>query len=129
MKPTRIHHLNFVVRDLDAACSHFQTTYDLDPFVVVEHAPRGANIAYAAIGDAWIVLVCPYDVDSAPGQFLEQHGEGFFLLSLATADLNRDLERIMEQGSEAEVRDGILDWRVADLGVFANVVLQVTQDR
>lgn len=129
MKPTRIHHLNFVVRDLDTACNHFQKTYDLDPFVVVEHAPRSANIAYSPIGDAWIVLVCPHDADSVPGKFLEQHGEGFFLLSLASGDLDQDLERIVEQGSEVQVRDGILDWRVADVGEFANVVLQMTQDR
>ena len=41
MTATRIHHINFVVRDLDEASSKFETLLGLRPFEVHEHAARG----------------------------------------------------------------------------------------
>ncbi|MEO1247006.1 MAG: VOC family protein [Pseudomonadota bacterium] len=118
MAATRIHHLNFVVRDLAAACERFEKRLGIAPFDVVEHAPRGAQIARSRIGESWLVLVCPYDADSVPGRYLAKHGEGFFLLSVGSDDVPADLE----------FRDGILDWRVADLGEVCGALLQLTDD-
>ncbi len=117
MAATRIHHLNFVVRDLESACERFERTLGLEPFVVVDHAPRGSRIARTRVGESWLVLVCPYDPDSVPGRHLAEHGEGFFLLSVGTDDMP----------ASAELRDGILDWQVADVGEFGGV-LQLTKD-
>ena len=65
------------------------------------------------------MLVCPYDPDSVPGRHLAEHGEGFFLLSVGTDEMPVD----------AAVRDGILDWSVADVGEAYGATLQLTQDR
>jgi len=127
---TRIHHLNFIVRDLDAACRDFEHRLGLEPFETVEHAPRCAHVARSRLGDSWLVLVCPCESDSAPGRFLAQRGEGFFLLSIGTTDLEAELERLADSGVEAlgGVRDGILDWRVADVGELHGALFQLTQD-
>ena len=52
-------------------------------------------------------------------------------MSLGTEDLQQDIERIMGQGAarDIEVRDGIVDWNVADVGEFASTVFQLTQER
>ena len=94
----------------------FEKTLGLQPFEVVDHAPRGAKVARSRLGESWIVLVAPYDRDSVPGQHLVKHGEGFFLLSVAG-------------DGEFEWRDGILDWQVADLGSVHGAKLQVTRDQ
>ena len=94
MPPTRIHHINFVVRDLDEAMPRFQKALGLRPFKVIEHRPRGAQIACSKIGESWLVLVCPYDPDSVPGKHLAKHGEGFFMLSIGYDDIVRQLERL-----------------------------------
>lgn len=115
MTATRIHHINFVVQDLDEAMRRFEQQLALAPFVVVEHAPRGARIARSRIGESWLVLVAPYDTDSVPGVFLREHGEGFFLLSLAVDD-------------EHCWREGILDWQVSDVDDIIGEKFQFTRE-
>ena len=131
MAATRIHHLNFVVRDLDAACERFQRLLGLEDFERVDHAPRGAHIARAKLGESWLVLVCPYDPDSVPGRHLAEHGEGFFLLSVGNDDFDGHLARLADDkipDAPDAVRSGILDWRIADLPGACGVLLQLTDD-
>lgn len=130
MTATRVHHLNFIVHDLERAAAGFERMLGTAPFETVDHAPRGAKVARTRLGDSWLVLVAPYDPDSAPGRFLAEHGEGFFLLSVETADLDAELARLADAGIETAdraPRDGILDWRVADIGEICGAVLQFTQ--
>jgi len=131
MAATRIHHLNFVVRDLDAACERFRVLLELQEFERIDHAPRGAHIARAKLGESWLVLVCPYDPDSVPGRHLAEHGEGFFLLSVGSDDFDGHLAELADRGAlaaPAEVRSGILDWRIADLPSACGALLQLTDD-
>ena len=114
MRPSSIHHINFIVRDLDEACARFERKLSLRPFEIVDHAPRGARVARSRIGDSWLVLVAPYDPASVPGRHLEQHGEGFFLLSLGVDELE-------------DPRAGILDWRVEDIGDLHGAQFQLTE--
>ena len=115
MPAKRIHHINFVVRDLEEAIPRFEETLQLAPFEVVDHVPRRAHVARSKLGDSWLVLVAPYDMNSVPGRHLEEHGEGFFLLSLAVDD-------------EHKWREGILDWKVCDRGELYGARFQVTRD-
>lgn len=116
MSVTHIHHVNFLVRDLESAIEDFQNRLNLPAFEILDHAPRGARIARSRLGESWFVLVSPYDESSAPGRHLKKHGEGFFLLSLGTND-NQDW------------RAGILDWQVADQGELAGAHFQLTRNR
>ena len=122
MPATRIHHVNFVVRDLEAACARFEVALGLDPFEIVDgvivQPGVYSRIACSKAGESWIVLVCPHDPASAPGRHLAEHGEGFFLLSIGTDEFP----------SDSGVRDGIDGWRVADVGEAWGAVLQLTDD-
>ncbi|MDJ0709264.1 MAG: VOC family protein [Woeseiaceae bacterium] len=113
--PNGIHHVNFIVRDLEAAMPRFEETLGLDPFEIVDHTVRGARVARSRVGESWFILVSPYDPESAPGRYLAEHGEGFFLLSLAVDEVR-------------EPRAGILDWQVEDLGELYGAQFQVTKD-
>jgi methylmalonyl-CoA/ethylmalonyl-CoA epimerase len=131
MPPTRIHHLNFVVHDLEEAMARFEDALGLDPFEVIDYRQRGARVARTRIGESWLVLVSPYDPASVPGRYLAEHGEGFFLLSLGYEDIVQQLERL--EASDVELvdhspRDGILDWRVADIGDLHGAKVQLTDD-
>jgi methylmalonyl-CoA/ethylmalonyl-CoA epimerase len=132
MPPTRIHHVNFVVQDLEEAMTRFERALGVDPFQVIDHRQRGARVARTRIGESWLVLVSPYDPASVPGRYLAEHGEGFFLLSVGYEDIVQQLERLEASGVELvdkTPRDGILDWRVADIGDLHGARMQVAQDR
>lgn len=116
MSPSSVHHINFVVRDLDEACARFEKSLGLDPFEVIDHAPRGARVARCRVGESWLVLVAPYDSDSVPGRYLAEHGEGFFLLSLGVDAIDNP-------------RAGILDWQVEDVGELNGALFQLTKTR
>ncbi len=115
-QPSSIHHINFVVHDLDEACERFEKTLGLAPFQTVDHSLRGARVARSPVGESWLVLVAPYDPDSVPGRYLEEHGEGFFLLSLGVDILE-------------DTRPGILNWRVKDVGEIHGALMQLTRQR
>jgi methylmalonyl-CoA/ethylmalonyl-CoA epimerase len=131
MQPTRIHHINFVVRDLEEAMPRFAQALGVAPFEIIEHRPRGAEVARTRIGESWLVLVSPYDPESVPGRHLAKHGEGFFLLSIGYDDIVKQLERLEASGvqvTDRKPREGILDWRVADFGELHGVNLQFAAD-
>ncbi len=58
--PKRIHHLNFLVRDLAAAITDYERL-QLGPFIVDPLPARGVRTARAQLGDSWLVLVQPTD--------------------------------------------------------------------
>ena len=118
MPPTRIHHINFIVRDLEEAMARFGRALAVEPFEVIDHRPRGARVARTRVGESWLVLVSPYDPASVPGRYLARHGEGFFLLSFGVDNLDQAMAELAERGALSDgtaVRPGIFDWQVADL--------------
>ena len=128
----RIHHINFLYRDLDAAVARFELTLGVGPFEYEDLASRGARTARTKVGDTWIVLVSPTRADSVPGRHLDEYGEGFFLISFGVDDLDEAIEAFGRRTDRATgpIRQGINGWRIADLpaGETAALHLQLTED-
>jgi methylmalonyl-CoA/ethylmalonyl-CoA epimerase len=113
-----VHHINFIVADIDAAVEAYQSTLGLGPFEYEELPERGVSTARAQVGDVWIVLVSPHDEDSIAGRHLKDHGEGFFLMSFGVDNLDQAVFELAQRGAmpiDSSSRAGILGWRVADL--------------
>jgi len=113
-----VHHINFVVRDLDAAVSRYQALFGLDNCEYLDHPHRPVKTARFRIGECWIVLLQPLDNDSPPARHLQQHGEGFFLISYEVDDIDAAMLRVKDNGgslNDEQARPGILNWKVADL--------------
>lgn len=128
-----VHHINFVFRDLEAAMNRFEAVFGIGPFQVEELAERGARTAKALVGDTWFVLVAPTRGDSVPGRYLEENGEGFFLLSFGVANLDTSiaaLERRLPDATMGDVRAGVARWRIADVPVEQTfgIQFQLTED-
>ncbi len=115
----RVHHINFIVRDLADGIERFEAILGAPPERTDELAARGALTATFKLGETYLVLVQPTRADSTPGRHLAERGEGFFLLSLETDDLTGEAQRIDESGIVAMAmstpRQGIKDWQVMDL--------------
>jgi len=113
-----IHHINFIVADLDASVQAYQDLLGLGPFDYEELPERGVSTARVRIGEVWIVLVSPQSGDSVAGRYLEVHGEGFFLLSFGVDNLDQAMAEFAERGAMGAndpTRTGLLGWQVADL--------------
>jgi len=113
-----IHHINFIVADLDTAVDAYQRTLGVGPFEFEELEGRDVATARVRIGDAWIVLVAPRSDNSPVAHYLETHGEGFFLMSFGVDNLDKAMAKLIQRGAmpgDSKSRTGILGWRVADL--------------
>ena len=117
-QPTSIHHINFIVENLEESISQYQTLLGLGSFEIEDLSARGARTARLNLNGVWLVLVSPTRPDSVPGRFLQTHGEGFFLLSFGVNDLDSALKYYEASGiiaPSSAVRKGLMDWRVIDL--------------
>jgi len=120
-----IHHINFIVADLDAAVSAYQDRLDLGPFQREDLPDRGVSTARVQIGDVWLVLVSPQSDDCEIARHLALHGEGFFLMSFGVDDLDQAISELAKRGTGAsEIRAGLSDWQVADLNTEAPMRLK-----
>jgi methylmalonyl-CoA/ethylmalonyl-CoA epimerase len=126
----RVHHINLVVRDLDAAVERYAV---LEPGEVLfeELQGRGVRTARFRVGESWIVLVQPTDPDGVPGQYLARHGEGLFLLSFEVESLEESRATLPPELLDGDCRRGVENWLVSDLASeeFFGAQLQRTQER
>jgi len=129
---TGIHHINFLVRDLEAGVARYQQLLGVSEVLYGDLTGREVRTARFKVGDVWWVLVQPTTADSVAARHLEQHGEGFFLLSLGVASLDAARAQVISAGGEftsAEPRQGLADWQVIDLNAeqFFGAQLQLCE--
>jgi methylmalonyl-CoA/ethylmalonyl-CoA epimerase len=113
-----VHHINFIVADLDATVQAYQEVLGIGPFEYEELPERGVSTARVRVGEVWIVLVSPQCENSVAGRYLEAHGDGFFLMSFGVDNLDQAMAELAQRGAlpaDRTAHAGILDWRVADL--------------
>lgn len=127
MAITKIHHINFLVKDINAGMNRYAEMFGVSDFVQDELAGRGVITARAALGEQWLVLVQPTDPEGVPGRHLAEHGEGFFLISYAVDDLTEAAKRVQITGGtmSSAPRKGLLDWLVQDVDADCTFGVQV----
>ena len=127
-----VHHLNFVVRDLDEAVRRYERSLGVEILRRDELPGRGVITARFRAGDTWIVLVQPV-ADGEPMRYLERHGEGFYLISYEVDDVLRAAATARLAGVQTTSdapRAGLDGWQVVDIDAKAmnGVSVQLCQD-
>lgn len=112
---TGVHHINFLVRDLEAAVATYERILDMKVTARDSLPERGAEIARFKIGASWICLVHPTRPDTVPARHLAEHGEGFFLLSLEVDSLADQACRLGDTAFSSPPRTGLENWQVRDV--------------
>ncbi len=129
---THIHHINFLVQNLENAVIQYQKLPGIGPFEFDQLEQRAVRTAKTRLGDAWLVLVQPLDKESIPARHMREHGEGFFLISLGTNNLENCLESVKKSkiGLIGSQRAGLDNWQVQDLDpkAFFSTQIQLTED-
>jgi len=130
---THIHHINFLVHNLENAVVQYEKLPGIGPFEFDQLEQRAVRTAKTRLGDAWLVLVQPLDKESIPAKHLKEHGEGFFLLSLSTENLGNSLNSIKSKqiSLKGTQREGLDNWQVQDLDpdAFFGVQIQLAHDK
>jgi len=128
MTVKKIHHINFIVKDLNSAILRYKVILGGNDFIRDELPGRGVITARTAVGEQWIVLVQPTELDSIPGRFLKENGEGFFLMSLEVSDIHETIDELAKEGilpTSSLDRKGLLNWWVRDLKLDATFGAQI----
>lgn len=116
----RIHHVDFVVEDLDQAVNRFTRVFGRSPEPAESLEHRGVRLARFDLDGVWVILVQPVSPDSPVRAFLDSHGQGFFHMGFLVDDLSAEVERLQSEGIElesAEPRSGLDDWRLIDVAL------------
>lgn len=126
----RIHHVNLLVHDLDAAVERYSKALGICDWIHGDLPGRGVRTARFRAGESWVVLVQPIDSGGVPARYLAEHGEGLFLLSFGVDSLEDALGRLDDSLRSGPARQGLEGWSVADLSRegFFGAQLQLTED-
>jgi methylmalonyl-CoA/ethylmalonyl-CoA epimerase len=114
----RVHHINFLVHDLEAAIKRYQELLGVTVCARESLESRGVRLARFRVGEVWIVLVQPISEEGVPAHHLRRYGEVFFLISYEVDDVVQAANDIKSRGVRLiheEPRQGISGWRLMDL--------------
>jgi methylmalonyl-CoA/ethylmalonyl-CoA epimerase len=110
-----LHHVAFVVADLDAALEgQRRIGFGVSERFVLEE--QGVEVATLPAGASWIELIRPLDPEGAIARFLARRGEGFHHVAYVVADLEAALQSLQEAGVrliDPSPRTGAHGWRIA----------------
>jgi methylmalonyl-CoA epimerase len=106
MKAIRIDHLVLAVRDLEAAITTYTELLGLEKVRAGEVPALGIRNAFLKLGDTELELAAPLSEDTPVGKFLQQQGEGMYLLALEVDALDDAIAAFQAQGARVNVAEG-----------------------
>lgn len=98
--------LSVVVRDLEEAIKRFETLFDLKVYQRGESREFGFKNAILPLGKGHIELMQPTDPTKAVARFLEERGEGVYLVGFDTENVRESAETLQERGVRLTLTGG-----------------------
>ena len=95
-----IHHVGYVVADLDAAVAELQRTLPLEVTIRETMEAQGVEAVMCEGGGAAVELIRPLDPEGAIARFMEKRGEGFHHVAFAVPDVEAALDELRGRGAE-----------------------------
>jgi methylmalonyl-CoA epimerase len=94
----RISHVGIVVADLESSLRLYERLFHLEPSAKVDALGGKVRAAFIPIGDSEIELLQPLDPELPLGEHLRSRGPGIHHISLATDDIESEVERLKKEG-------------------------------
>lgn len=115
---TRIHHVAFLVGDLDEATAQFETQYGVD--AVARREMTGEfelAVALYPVGDTLVELITPTSDSGWVYETWREQGDGLFHVAFLVDDVHERMAELQAAGVgfESESPQDGLDWLVATL--------------
>ena len=96
----QLHHVAYVVHDLDAALPLFVTRFGLVEEIREVMPDQGVEAVMLGAGGAGVELITPIDPESGVARFLDKRGEGLHHVAFAVPDVAAALARLADEGAE-----------------------------
>jgi len=116
----RIHHIDYVVRDLDRAIEQYRRVLGVDPGPKERLESWGVQFARFKVGETWVILVQPLRDDSRAQAYLDRHGEGFFHIAYEVEGIEAAAATLKQKGVKLlneTPRRGLEGWKLVDIDV------------
>lgn len=97
---SRVHHVAYIVRDIEAALAFYRDTLGLSVGLVLPIESDEVVIAFLVVGESKIELVQPTSTTTGVARFLESRGEGFHHVCFETTDVDATLADLADSGVE-----------------------------
>jgi methylmalonyl-CoA/ethylmalonyl-CoA epimerase len=95
-----IHHVAYVVADIDAALARLEATLGLRPAIREVMESQGVEAVLCGPPGGAVELIRPLDPEGAIARFLESRGEGLHHVAFEVADLEAALADLRARGAE-----------------------------
>lgn len=113
MNALRVDHTAIVVRDMDEAIERYQRLYGVQVRDRTHVPEQGVEVAFLALGNTQLELVCPMAGASGVARFLKKRGESLHHIGLLVGDIREELRELAGAGValiDAEPRKGVHGW-------------------
>ncbi len=94
----KIDHVAIAVKDLDTAVDTFTRNFDFPVSRSADLPALGISLTMLQVGDAELELFTPTAADNPPAKFLAERGEGLYVLSLETDNLDAAVQALSAKG-------------------------------
>ena len=102
-----VHHVHYVVGDLDEMMAYFEKNFELKPYEVVEHANGKVREALFKVGQTNIQMSQPLDPNTGQGKFLKEQGAGVYHVAWAVDDVPKVAQELQAKGNKLRNESGI----------------------
>lgn len=128
----RIHHVAFLVEDLDTAIDRFERQFDTPPLTRREMTGDfELEIALFPVGESLVELITPTSERGWVYEHWREHGDGFFHIAFEVEDIREGMATLRALGvgfDSEEPREGF-DWEVATMDADDTLVpMQLVED-
>lgn len=126
----RVHHVAYIVGELDEAIDQFNRLSGLEPDFTREMSDDfHLEVAVYDIGGVLVELISPTREEGWVYDYWTEHGDGFFHIAFEVPDIDEAITRFREQNVGIDgPREG-LEWMVATLDSEATIgTMQVVED-
>ncbi|TAL92944.1 MAG: hypothetical protein EPN69_07745 [Rhodanobacter sp.] len=111
----RVHHIAFVVADLDRTVDRFEALLGLKVAERGLVASRGAEVAIFKLANINLEVAAPATADSELHRYLNEHGEGFYHIGFGVEDVEHTYSQLVDNGIRMVSRpySAYKDWRIS----------------
>lgn len=99
-KALDLDHVAVATRDLDAAVATYRENFGLEAERWGDVPALGIRNAVLPVGKAFIELITPLTGEGPVARFLEERGEGMYLIAIAVDNLDAAMEALRARGAQ-----------------------------